>query len=539
MAACALLWSLAGLFIKLIDWNPFAIACGRSLIASVFILTYLGKPKFTFSRAQVGAAVASAATMLLFIYANKATSSANAILLQYGAPIYTAGIGLFLLKERPRSEQWIALIAILGGMVLFFMDDLGGGHLAGNLAAAASGFTFALYIVLMRAQKDGSPLESALLAHVLTAVIAFAIALFLPPPRFTLQATAAMLGLGLLQIGLATVLFAYGIKRVTAIQSVLMDGIEPVIEPGLGLLGDGRSPARQGFDRRLHHHRRGTGLIGGDGEARRGGREASRVVSVSAAREDIPSGGDAAREKLDEGGCARGERGVEGGRARLSAPVGVVTRRGARGLQGTRGQSQGLGAEREGAALEAMRGAHEGRRVLRADGRLEFRATLPFLLHEDRQKLAHEGAIVVEAREEGGFVDEGLPRDFGLAGRRLAGGGEEAVRATEAAARGPKVLASFAMRSRRRLSKTGSMGLARQSTMPAEVQAARRPGSARAVMAAMGAAFSAAVSESRRLAASKPSMSGRPRSRRMRSKFEAAGEGDGPGAGARPRDRVA
>ena len=243
MAACALLWSLAGLFIKLLDWNPFAIGCGRSLVASVFLFACLkGKPRLTFSATQVGAALASSATMLCFVYANKATSSANAIFLQYGAPVYTALIGLVALKEKPRVEQWIALAAVLGGMVIFFMKDLGGGHLAGDLVAVLSGLTFALYIVLMRAQKDGSPLESAFLAHVTTAIVSFAVAAFLPAPRIDASSVAAILGLGLLQIGLATILFAYGIKRVTALQGAIIDGIEPVMNPVWVFLATGEAP---------------------------------------------------------------------------------------------------------------------------------------------------------------------------------------------------------------------------------------------------------------------------------------------------------
>ena len=243
MAGCALLWSIAGIFIKLVDWNLFAIACGRSLIATIFIFACLkGRPRLTYSPVQIGAALASAATMLLFVYANKATSPANAILLQYGAPVYTALIGLVVLKERPRAEQWVALAAVLGGMVLFFMGDLGGGHLVGDLVAVASGVTFAIYFVLMRAQKEGSPLESAFLAHAMTTIVAFAVALFLPAPRIEGRAVAAMLALGLLQIGLATVLFSYGIKRVAAIQGVIVAGIEPVMSPVWVFLATGEAP---------------------------------------------------------------------------------------------------------------------------------------------------------------------------------------------------------------------------------------------------------------------------------------------------------
>lgn len=243
MAGCAFLWSIAGILIKLIDWNPFAIACGRSAIAFFFILACTGKPRFTFSAVQIGAALASATTMLLFVFANKTTSSANAILLQYGSPVYTAVIGVIVLKERPHAEQWLALAAVAVGMFLFFVDDIGGGNIVGDIAAVVAGFTFAIYAVLMRAQKDGSPIESTLLAQALTALIAFGFALFLPAPRWSGKAVGAILGLGMFQIGLATVLFSYGIKRVTALQSMLVGVIEPVMNPVWVFLATGEAPS--------------------------------------------------------------------------------------------------------------------------------------------------------------------------------------------------------------------------------------------------------------------------------------------------------
>ncbi|MCX6554641.1 MAG: hypothetical protein NTZ12_06440, partial [Candidatus Aminicenantes bacterium] len=79
MVATAFLWSSAGLFIKIIDWNPFAIAGARSLISSLVVLAWLRRPRFHWSFPQVGAALAQAATMLLFVSANKTTSADNAI----------------------------------------------------------------------------------------------------------------------------------------------------------------------------------------------------------------------------------------------------------------------------------------------------------------------------------------------------------------------------------------------------------------------------------------------------------------------------
>ncbi len=242
VAGCAFLWSIAGILIKLIDWNPFAIAAGRSFVAGIFILVWLKKPHFTFSFPQLAAAVCSALTMLLFIYANKTTSSANAILLQYGAPIYTAFFGFIFLKEKVRPEHWIALVCIAFGMVLFFKDDISGGNLAGNIAAVASGITFAFYFVFMRMQKDGSPLESGLLAHIFTMIIAAAIACFLPTPQITVRSAGVILVLGVVQIGLATVLLSYGIKRITALQGILVAGIEPVCNPFWVFLATGELP---------------------------------------------------------------------------------------------------------------------------------------------------------------------------------------------------------------------------------------------------------------------------------------------------------
>ncbi|MCU0236927.1 MAG: DMT family transporter [Acidobacteria bacterium] len=231
MVATAFLWSIAGLFIKVIDWNPFAIAGARSLISSLVVLAWLRRPRFHWSPAQVGAALTQAMTMLLFVSANKTTTAANAILLQYVGPVFTAIIGAWLLKERARWEHWLAFAFVGAGMVLLFMDKLGGGRLLGNVLALLSGLVFSFYYIFMRMQKDGSPLESILLAHWLTAAIGLGVALFLPCPVLTWKAAGAIAMLGIFQVGAAAILFSYAIKRITAISANLVAVIEPVFNP--------------------------------------------------------------------------------------------------------------------------------------------------------------------------------------------------------------------------------------------------------------------------------------------------------------------
>src|SRR4030043_423529 len=199
MAGTAFLWSIAGLFIKVIDWNPIAIAGSRSLIASAVILIYLRHPKIHLSFAQIAAAVANAATMLLFVSANKTTTAANAILLQYFAPVLTVFMGAILLKERTRVEHFTALPLVMAGIVFMFFDELSYGKLFGNVLAIMSAITFSFYFVFMRMQKDGSPLESIFLSHWLTAGICIIVSLFLPLPQISPESILAIAVLGIVQ----------------------------------------------------------------------------------------------------------------------------------------------------------------------------------------------------------------------------------------------------------------------------------------------------------------------------------------------------
>ncbi len=242
MVATAFLWSIAGLFIKVIDWHPFAIAGMRSLVSSLVVLAWLKRPHIHWSPAQVGAALAQTATMLLFVAANKTTTAANAILLQYVGPVFTAIIGAWMLKERARWEHWLAFIFVAGGMVLLFMDKIGGGRLLGNVLALCSGLTFSFCYVLLRKQKDASPLESMLLAHWFTAAIGLAVTLFLPFPVLTWKAAGAIAMLGIFQVGVAAILFSAAIKRITAVSANLIAVIEPVFNPVWVFLALGERP---------------------------------------------------------------------------------------------------------------------------------------------------------------------------------------------------------------------------------------------------------------------------------------------------------
>jgi drug/metabolite transporter (DMT)-like permease len=243
MMMTAFLWSLAGLFIKIVDWHPFAIAGTRSLIASVVVLAAIRRPRFHFSFPQVAAAVANAVKMLLFVAANKTTTAANAILLQYTAPVFTALIAAALLKEKVHWEQGAAIVLVSAGMAIMFFDRLDAGKLPGNILAVLSGLTFSFYFVFMRMQKDGSPFESALMSHWITAAFCLVVSIFLPLPAFSAASVLSVAVLGIFQVGLSAVLFSVAIKRIPAVSANLIAVIEPVFNPLWVFLVLGEAPA--------------------------------------------------------------------------------------------------------------------------------------------------------------------------------------------------------------------------------------------------------------------------------------------------------
>jgi drug/metabolite transporter (DMT)-like permease len=244
---CAILWSTSGLFIKLINWHPLLIAGSRSVIAALFLLTVRtvfprrGRAKnqaFPF----IAGGIAYALTMITFVTANKMTSTANAILLQYSAPVWAAILGWVLIREKPHWEHWLALALVAGGLLLFFRESLGGGAFWGDCVAVLSGIFFGAHSVLLRMQKEGNPADSMLLSHAICAALALPF-FFLSTPVPSAGAFGALAFMGIFQVGVSSLLFSYGIRRVSAMGAMLTAMIEPVLSPVWVLIVTGERPS--------------------------------------------------------------------------------------------------------------------------------------------------------------------------------------------------------------------------------------------------------------------------------------------------------
>ena len=250
VTAAAVLWSTGGLLIKSVSLDALGVTMWRALFAAIAI-ALLGRAPFPrpwkTSRLGWALALSYAATLLLFVSGTKLTTAANAIFLQYTAPLYALFLSAILLKERPNKVELITVAVALGGMCLFFVGRIEPRDTAGNACAIASGVAMALLFVLLRMPSCTPEMrpQSMVLGNLLLVVGLGAVnlarrdaALFTP----SLSDLAGLAFLGIIQIGLAYVLFGYGIARVRAVEALLIGMIEPVLNPVWVFLVLGEAP---------------------------------------------------------------------------------------------------------------------------------------------------------------------------------------------------------------------------------------------------------------------------------------------------------
>lgn len=228
LLGAALLWSTAGAAIKLCTLDAWQIAAGRSLFAAATLFLALPATRKLPTRRAAWVAVAYAATVVLFVVANKLTTAANAIFIQDTAPLYVLLLGPLILGERPTRGSLLAVPVFALGLVLFFLDQLTPGQQVGNLVALASGLTFALCIVGLRSIREEGD-GAAAWGNLLAVLVGAPLALGGPLPTVTDVALVAFLGV--FQLGLAYSLFARGVRDTPALEASLLVLLEPVLSP--------------------------------------------------------------------------------------------------------------------------------------------------------------------------------------------------------------------------------------------------------------------------------------------------------------------
>src|SRR5207247_5940284 len=169
----AILWSTGGLFIKATNLSAIELSFGRSLLAAITIAVFTRREGLGVNRISAITSLLYAALLLLFVMATKLTTAANAIFLQYTAPVYVLILEPLFYKEKFRLRDLITVAVCLAGMSLFFVGKLRPQDVDGNLLALASGVCFALFFLLLRHSKarDVNRASSAIYGNLIVVLI--------------------------------------------------------------------------------------------------------------------------------------------------------------------------------------------------------------------------------------------------------------------------------------------------------------------------------------------------------------------------------
>ncbi len=232
MVFCAMLWSIAGLLINHIEMNAFVIAGGRSLFAALTVICFMlvTKQRFVLSRDTVISGVLLCGVFLCFVGANKLTTAANAIVLQYTAPIFVLIFSAVFLHAKLRIFDVVAVLLTLVGVVLFFLADIDAGSMLGNILAMVAGAFFGGMFVAVGNTKGEEKMSGILLAHVFCAAIGLPVMAF-TENTFDAKGIALVIVLGVVQLGIPYVLYGLASNRCSTISCVVISALEPIFNP--------------------------------------------------------------------------------------------------------------------------------------------------------------------------------------------------------------------------------------------------------------------------------------------------------------------
>lgn len=236
----AVLYSIGGLCIKFIPWHGMSINGARNFISIIVISGYLflSRHKLRLNRFIGLGALCVCGTNVLFCLANKLTTAANTIVLQFTAPIFVLILSVLFWKKTPKKLDLVTCVLVLAGVLCFFLDSLEMGGMLGNALALLSGLSYA-GVFLLNDLPDSDPISSVFWGDVLSVVLG--LPFLLQETAFAPSVITSVLILGTFQVGLAYILMCIGLQTTPAVTASLISGIEPILNPVLVAIFYGES----------------------------------------------------------------------------------------------------------------------------------------------------------------------------------------------------------------------------------------------------------------------------------------------------------
>ena len=228
----SLLFSTGGLLIKSVPWPALAVSGGRGLIATVLMLVFMKTQgwKLRFEKQAFIQALFMGLTMTFFVAANKLTTAANAIVIQYASPVWILLISIFFLHQKVKKADILVVAVAFLGMALFFFDQLSGEGMIGNLLALLSGICMSIMYVVVGEMEEEVRFTGMMMGHALTFLIGLP-TILTANLEFSPVAVGCILALGIFQIWLPYVLLATALTYCNALTANLVGILEPLLNP--------------------------------------------------------------------------------------------------------------------------------------------------------------------------------------------------------------------------------------------------------------------------------------------------------------------
>ena len=225
----AVLWSLAGIFIKFLLLPPLTIVFYRSLFASLFFAFFVRRSIAVPKVALLVSILAYTAAISAFVSANKMTTAANAIALQYTAPMFVFVIVHFLFGEKITGASWLSLGLGMLGIAVIGAGSAGQPDAAGVMIALLSGLLFSIYMISLRFLKEFNPGTLTFLNNLVCCLIL--LPLVGSELSLSLKEGCIVAVMGVVQLGIPYWLFSKGLEQVSVQEASLIVLIEPVLNP--------------------------------------------------------------------------------------------------------------------------------------------------------------------------------------------------------------------------------------------------------------------------------------------------------------------
>jgi len=251
VAIAAVIWGSNGVIVNWIPLNAYVIAFFRVLFASLSLLPVV----FLVWRFEALKAAQAWRTMLTlgallglgwgFLFSSmKLIAIANAVLLNYMAPIFTAILAPIFLKEKIERNTIVALaISMMGVMLISYQDTFQDNlNILGVVFGLLAGFAYAGFIILSKKAMNRFPSYIVAFYSYLATIpflIPFLIGIDL---SMNLTSWILLIILGSFNTGFAVTLYLYGLRLIKAQKAVIFTYLEPTSAMIFGFIFLGQQP---------------------------------------------------------------------------------------------------------------------------------------------------------------------------------------------------------------------------------------------------------------------------------------------------------